>query len=460
MKKKILNLKYYSYLNIGHEIDHNSTEIKFESFTREEPTNAVYLLYTKLGWMILLNEDYCVTVTDSMTQYVGDNECQLIEFKADKTFVKMSNVFTLHVDESIKPSEEMEIHDPSLDLVYADLYETYMKIKQDREAGELDGFSPTVDISKQDGVTTVSITDKTGLHQAQILDGSTYQLEESDKHEIASLVEEDLHDELDSIESDINELDSTKMEYYMVTIHGGHFEHDGEQLGYDELKDKFDDPSVFLYLVYLNLIFIPSIDVPNSAIAFSTAWSRKENYIGSQEEFDQPYIERVMINNQNVIHFLQLAMEVPENRINVFIDYETLEEELQSSCYPNIKVIKGLEAKLQEQIDTKSSKLENNYSQIPITCGRWIDGKEIKRRVYLVTSGLAKGNQIKVADKPNNMDLLIKGWGIVEGTDATKKAMTNSDILVYVNDDGVYATNNFTGYPSKLYVIIEYTVNA
>lgn len=101
-----------------------------------------------------------------------------------------------------------------------------------------------------------------------------------------------------------------------------------------------------------------------------------------------------------------------------------------------------------------------SYSNFPLYCGTWVDGKSINRRVYVVTSGIAKDNTIKVADKPSNMNLLIRGWGIVEGTaSATKHTMTNSDITVYVNDDGVYAVNKFTGYAERLYVILEYTVN-
>lgn len=99
-----------------------------------------------------------------------------------------------------------------------------------------------------------------------------------------------------------------------------------------------------------------------------------------------------------------------------------------------------------------------SYSNIPMYCGKWVDGKDIYRRVYVVTSDIAKGNLIKVADKPSNMNLLVRGWGISEGDTSVKHSMTNSDITVYVSDDGVYAINNFTGYCERLYVIIEYTV--
>lgn len=99
-----------------------------------------------------------------------------------------------------------------------------------------------------------------------------------------------------------------------------------------------------------------------------------------------------------------------------------------------------------------------SYSNIPMYCGKWVDGKDIYRRVYVVTSDIAKGNVIKVADKPSNMNLLVRGWGISEGDSSVKHSMTNSDITVYVSDDGVYAINNFTGYCERLYVIIEYTV--
>lgn len=99
-----------------------------------------------------------------------------------------------------------------------------------------------------------------------------------------------------------------------------------------------------------------------------------------------------------------------------------------------------------------------SYSNIPVYCGKWVDGKDIHRRVYVVTSGVAMGNQVKVAGKPANMDLLIRGFGIIKATSAASNAMTNSNITVFVNDNGVFATNNFTSYCDRLYVILEYTV--
>lgn len=98
------------------------------------------------------------------------------------------------------------------------------------------------------------------------------------------------------------------------------------------------------------------------------------------------------------------------------------------------------------------------YSAIEAYIGKWVDGKNIYRKVITVTDGLAKDNLIKVCDKPEGMLELIRGYGIVRTTEG---AYSNNDILVYSGNASanyaIYAKQNFTSYPEKLYIIIEYT---
>lgn len=102
----------------------------------------------------------------------------------------------------------------------------------------------------------------------------------------------------------------------------------------------------------------------------------------------------------------------------------------------------------------------NQYSLEETKIGTWIDNKPIYRKVVEITQGLAKDNTIKVCDKPNGMLELIHSFGIVKTTEG---AYSNSDILVYSgnasNNYAIYTKQNFTSYPEKMYIIIEYTKN-
>lgn len=94
----------------------------------------------------------------------------------------------------------------------------------------------------------------------------------------------------------------------------------------------------------------------------------------------------------------------------------------------------------------------SKYSADETVIGEFL-GKPLYRKVYTITSGVAKDNTIKV-DVRGSIKMLVKGYGIIE---TTENAYSNGDILVYANNDGVFAKQNFTSYPKTLYVIIEYT---
>lgn len=146
---------------------------------------------------------------------------------------------------------------------------------------------------------------------------------------------------------------------------------------------------------------------------------------------------------------------------NINIEGDVTKEYLQENYYDKPFINKWDTLVTQEESEDVNVVEERDisYSAIPMYCGKWVDNNDIHRRVYVVNSGIAKGNTIKVADKPANMELLIRGFGIVVGNGQTKQAMSNYDINVYVNNDGVYVVNNFTGYAERLYIVLEYTVS-
>lgn len=97
-----------------------------------------------------------------------------------------------------------------------------------------------------------------------------------------------------------------------------------------------------------------------------------------------------------------------------------------------------------------------DYDEILV--GGWVDGNPLYRKVIDITQGLAKDNPIKVCDKPTGMIDLIRAWGIIETTQGSR---SNNEILIYQNTDdeghAIYAKQNFTSYPAKLTVVLEYT---
>lgn len=102
--------------------------------------------------------------------------------------------------------------------------------------------------------------------------------------------------------------------------------------------------------------------------------------------------------------------------------------------------------------------LDNNtthYNTEPTPVGFWINGDSIVKQTFKITEGLAKDNLIKVADLPSGFKMLIKSEGIIKTTEGS---YSNNDILIYSSTSGIYCKQNFTSYPTELYITVEYTV--
>lgn len=98
---------------------------------------------------------------------------------------------------------------------------------------------------------------------------------------------------------------------------------------------------------------------------------------------------------------------------------------------------------------------EFDYRQEEQIVGHWIDGRPIYREVIDITDTtlIQKGTLSKVSDLPEDFSMLIKGTGIIK---TYENSYSNNDILIYAASDGIYAKQTFTGYPQRLYIIIEY----
>lgn len=108
-----------------------------------------------------------------------------------------------------------------------------------------------------------------------------------------------------------------------------------------------------------------------------------------------------------------------------------------------------------EEIDSYRFQDKHKYSTEEKIVDTWIDGKQIYQKVIEITdtTKIQKDVLNKIADKPNGMTMLIKGYGIVKTYEGS---YSNNDILVYSTNSGIFIKQNFTGYPERLYVIIEY----
>lgn len=99
----------------------------------------------------------------------------------------------------------------------------------------------------------------------------------------------------------------------------------------------------------------------------------------------------------------------------------------------------------------------HNLSEEPIYVGDWIDGSRRYTKVVEITDTtlIQKGNAFKVCDLPEGFKMLIHSTGIIKTYEGS---YSNDDILIYSTREGIMAKQNFTGYPEKMYIIIEYNV--
>lgn len=140
MEIKTFNTQNPGTLVLGHAGEHNATTVRFVGFEREAAVNIVYvMLGAPIERMIPLSTDLAFVVQTNVTGAAGRFEGELLETDAEGNLVKKSPVFYCVVKEALDPTEEIEVTDPSLDLLYAELYRTYVEIKTAYESGAFKG---------------------------------------------------------------------------------------------------------------------------------------------------------------------------------------------------------------------------------------------------------------------------------------------------------------------------------
>lgn len=127
----------------------------------------------------------------------------------------------------------------------------------------------------------------------------------------------------------IDALLNKKMSYYIVTVEGNKIVHEGETLTYAKIQQLYEDESVFIYMEHAGLTLIPSVDVDNSIIAFSSDWMRKE---GTGYE---PFIYVVQITSDNTVTSQQFQIEDVANKVTVINGRNATSEEK----YPSVKAV-------------------------------------------------------------------------------------------------------------------------
>lgn len=97
-----------------------------------------------------------------------------------------------------------------------------------------------------------------------------------------------------------------------------------------------------------------------------------------------------------------------------------------------------------------------HFKHVETYIGDWVNGDKLYRKVIELDdpSLFQKGVAFKVCDLPSGFKLLTKGTGIIQ---TYENSYSNNDIYVYATSSGIMAKQNFTGYPKKLIIIIEYT---
>lgn len=221
------NVERDARLNIAYEGESNRTIIEFEGWEMHDPANALLLIWNGAfdRYIPIINNRMLVTA--KLASEAGEAVCCLEERNSEQEFVAKSSTFTVKVLPSPKASEEVEVIDDRLELVYEEYNKKYQEmvaleseiqtndserqsqfeavkesiediradLQQKVEEGYFngkDGISPTATVTKSGKTTTITITDKNGTTTAQVqdgADGNDYVITEADKREIAGMVE-------------------------------------------------------------------------------------------------------------------------------------------------------------------------------------------------------------------------------------------------------------------------------
>lgn len=140
MENIVFDLSKSNILPLGRRGEHNARKVTFDGFHRESPDNIVYVMCgAPIERMIPLSTDLSFIVQTNITADKATIPMELLEVDGEGNLVKKSKLFSGIVADALEPSEEIEVTDPSLDLLYAELYKTYVEIKAAYESGAFKG---------------------------------------------------------------------------------------------------------------------------------------------------------------------------------------------------------------------------------------------------------------------------------------------------------------------------------
>lgn len=130
---KIYNIKCGMPLILDHEYAHCANTVEFQGFGKVQEISSVYLLLGRpVQLKIPLTEDSKLLVTAPITKKAGRVKAQLMECKlAENTedeyeYVRYSNIFEVVITPSLAVESQIEVTDPRLELVYAQIHEAYL----------------------------------------------------------------------------------------------------------------------------------------------------------------------------------------------------------------------------------------------------------------------------------------------------------------------------------------------
>lgn len=140
MEHIIFDVNKNHILALGRAGEHNARKVTFEGFERESADHIVYVMVgAPIERMIPLSTDLSFVVQINITKDKATLPLELLEVDANGDLVKKSKMFNGVVETALDQTEEIEVTDPSLDLLYSELYKTYVEIKTAYESGAFKG---------------------------------------------------------------------------------------------------------------------------------------------------------------------------------------------------------------------------------------------------------------------------------------------------------------------------------
>lgn len=138
------NVRSRGALDIGMQFEHNARQVNFFGWSTE--ATPYFKIDDPVNLLIPLTVDYKFVVSYILTKEWYETTGQLIGIKNDGSYVNETGLFTVKCHKSVGEKPLAEYTDPEYDLVYTQMHEAYLelkeyteKLKSDVESGEFNG---------------------------------------------------------------------------------------------------------------------------------------------------------------------------------------------------------------------------------------------------------------------------------------------------------------------------------